>query len=355
MLKRTWQQGGTVNPIDRWREEKRSAYLYRVIAGREKDEARRDLFLELARCAERQAAIWEADALKQGQRVPADWSPGPRARIAAGLIRSSSPRAVRPMLSAMKVRGLSVDTRARPTGAPSTPEFDVGHRHRGLGAGGTLRAAVFGINDGLVSNASLILGIAGASSDRHMILISGLAGLLAGAFSMAAGEYISMRSQREVYEYQIGLEREEIRRYPKEEAGELAAIYRARGLQADQAKRLAETLMADPERALDTLARDELGLDPRQLGSPWGAALSSFLSFAVGAIVPLAPFLISSRPAMLFVAVGLSLATLFGVGAVLSLFTGRNALWSGLRMMLIGGLAGGATYLIGRLLGVSLS
>ena len=184
-------------------------------------------------------------------------------------------------------------------------------RHRGLKSGGNLRAAVFGVNDGLVSNASLIFGVAGATSDSKMILLSGVAGLLAGAFSMAAGEYVSVRSQREMYEYQIGLERDELGQYPEEEASELAMIYVARGIPEEEAKRMANVILVDPSRALDTLAREELGLNPDELGSPWGAARFSFFSFAAGALLPLLPFLWSAGARSLALSVGLTAASLF--------------------------------------------
>jgi len=206
----------------------------------------------------------------------------------------------------------------------------------------------------LVSNASLILGVAGASADAGIILLSGVAGLLAGAFSMAAGEYVSVRSQREMYEYQIGLERDELNAYPDEEAKELALIYEARGLGWDEAKHLADSMIADPERGLDTLAREELGLNPDELGSPFGAAAFSFLSFAAGALIPLLPFLFGRGPSTLIVSIALTGLSLFGVGSTLSLFTGRSALRGGVRMSLIGAAAGALTFTIGRLLGVSL-
>jgi VIT1/CCC1 family predicted Fe2+/Mn2+ transporter len=230
----------------------------------------------------------------------------------------------------------------------------VERRHRGLAGGGNLRAAVFGVNDGLVSNASLILGVAGAAAEPGIILLSGVAGLLAGAFSMAAGEYVSVRSQREMYEYQIGLERDELEAYPEEEAKELALIYEARGLAWLEAKRLADSMIADPERGLDTLAREELGLNPDELGSPWGAAAFSFLSFAAGALIPLLPFLLGKSAWSLYVSIALTAAALFAVGSTLSLFTGRGALHGGGRMLLIGGAAGALTFAIGKLLGVTL-
>ena len=172
---------------------------------------------------------------------------------------------------------------------------------------------------------------------------------------MAAGEYISVRSQRELFESQIALERDELAEYPKEEAAELALIYAARGIPKIEAQALAERIIADPARALDSLAREELGLNPDELGSPVGAAVFSFGSFAIGASIPLAPFLFLVSSSALFLAVGLAALSLFAVGAVLSLFTGGRALWGGLRMLLLGSAAGAATFGIGRLLGVSLS
>jgi VIT1/CCC1 family predicted Fe2+/Mn2+ transporter len=261
------------------------------------------------------------------------------------------------VLAAMKVRGMGIygATLSRDAGhATPIAGSGVEHRHRGLGGGGNLRAAVFGVNDGLVSNASLILGVAGASPDPQLVLISGIAGMCAGAFAMAAGEYVSVRSQRELFEYQIGLEREELAQYPEAEAQELALIYAAKGLPKKEATRLATRLVADPEHALDTLAREELGLNPDELGSPWGAAMSSFLSFATGALLPLAPFVLAPGPRALPLSIGVTAVTLFGVGALLSLFTGRNAAYSGARMLVLGGLAGGVTFLVGRLFGISL-
>ena len=213
---------------------------------------------------------------------------------------------------------------------------------------------MFGVNDGLVSNASLILGVAGAGPDPRVIMLSGVAGLLAGAFSMAAGEYLSVRSQREMLEYQIGLEREELSQYPEEEAEELSLIYQARGLPEAEAKRLATSMIADPVRGLDALAREELGLNPDELGSPWGAASFSFVFFAAGALIPLLPFLVARGTAALAATVALTALALFGVGATLSLFTGRQAWLGGLRMLGIGAAAGAATYAIGTLLGVGL-
>lgn len=340
--------------LEGWHEEKRSAYLYRAVALAEAGTPRQALFEELAKAADGQSGIW-ADVIQgQGGQVPQAFHPDFRARLVSGLTRHFKLRTLRPVLTAMKVRGMSLYTSPMPHSMPVNVE-EIGRRHQNSGAGNTLRAAVFGVNDGLVSNAALILGVAGAAADNAIILLTGTAGLLAGALSMAAGEYVSVRSQREMFEYQIGLEREELEQYPEEEAAELALIYAAKGIPKAEAESLARRLLEDPERALDTLAREELGLNPDELGSPAKAAIASFVAFAVGAIIPLAPYVFMPGGNTLATSIGLTAASLFGVGAVLSLFTGRRAIHGGLRMLLIGGLAGAATYFIGHALGISLS
>jgi VIT1/CCC1 family predicted Fe2+/Mn2+ transporter len=344
-----------MSSLESWMEEKRSAFLYRVMADVEKDPLHRDLFSGLAQEAEHQAGLWARKLAAASQSVPAAYAPDFRSRVVASLVRRLGSRALRTPLAALKIRGLSVYDKSPPGhGSPVSVE-EVGRRHRGAKSGGNLRAAVFGVNDGLVSNAGLILGIAGATNDSHSILLAGIAGLLAGAFSMAAGEFVSVRSQREMYEYQIGLERDELAEYPQQEAEELALIYQAKGLSEVEAQGIAQKLIDDPAKALETLAREELGLDPQALGSPWGAAVSSFAAFAAGALIPLLPFVVSEGRGALFYCIGLAAASLFGIGALLTLFTGRNALWGGLRMLAIGVGAGGVTYAIGRLLGVSLN
>jgi VIT1/CCC1 family predicted Fe2+/Mn2+ transporter len=342
-----------MSALESWKEEQRAVYLYRVVAETEAGTPRRALFLELAQAAASQAEIWAREVQKAGGAVPAGYEPDARTLFVAWLVRRFGPRAVRGVLAAMKVRGMSVYSKASAPRAVPTDISQVGGRHRSAGSGGNLRAAVFGVNDGLLSNASLILGIAGANPDPQVILLAGTAGLLAGAFSMASGEYVSVRSQRELYEYQIDLERSELAEYPHEEAAELALIYEAKGINREEARHLADTLVQDPERALDTLAREELGLNPEELGSPWGAALFSFFSFTAGAAVPLLPFAIGVGERRLALAIGLTGISLFGIGALLSLFTGRGPVRGGLRMLLIGALAGAATFTIGKLVGVA--
>jgi VIT1/CCC1 family predicted Fe2+/Mn2+ transporter len=341
--------------IDSWTSEKQSSFLYRVLAETETEGLKKSLFAQLIDEAEAQAQTWEREIQARGGQVPADFRVSGRVRLAAALVRRWGARRSLPMLAALKVRGLSAYRAAAPDHPMPTAVGPEGGRHRGVDSGGSLRAAVFGVNDGLVSNLSLILGVAGAAQEPKTVLLAGVAGLLAGAFSMAAGEYISMRSQRELFEYQIGLEREELALYPEQEAEELALIYQARGVPRAEARTLADKLLQNPEHALDTLAREELGLNPDELGSPWGAAVSSLLAFGVGGIIPLSPLLFGATTLAVPLAAGFGILGLFVVGAALSLFTGRQAWWSGLRMVLIGGGAALTTFLIGKWLGVNLS
>jgi len=335
--------------LERWRSEKTVAFLSSAVAAAEPDQAKASLFKGMAAAAEEQAGILAQDL----GRTP-EFTPSLRSRLIAKGIAAFGPRAMRPILSATKVRGVSVysgKTEA-PAGHPwpKTVE-EIGSRHLNFG-GGTLRAGVFGVNDGLVSNTCLVMGVAGAAAEPSVIVLTGVAGLLAGAFSMAAGEFISMLSQREMFEHQISQEREELRRYPKEEAEELALIYAARGIPIAEARDVAAHLIANPEKALDTLAREELGLNPDDLGSPVGAAISSFICFSLGASLPIIPFLLGLTPAIP-IAASIAGAALFVVGAMLSLFSGRNMVIGGLRMLLIGSAAATATYFIGSLFNVS--
>lgn len=345
------------NPSENWLHEQESAWLYRRVAAVEPDTHKRQLFEQLAAAAEDQAHRWELAAARDGaaRTGPPVFHPSLRARIVARLVGWLGPSAMRSVLAAMKLRGLSIYSGAAAAGhAMPTTVSDVGVRHR-RGLGGNLRATVFGINDGLLANTSLVMGIAGASGASAIILITGAAGLLAGALSMAAGEYVSVRSQREMYEHQIALEKAEIAEYPQEEAEELALIYAARGMPLEQARDVCRKLIARPDDALDVLAREELGISADTLGSPSGAAAASFLSFALGAAVPLLPFVLGwvGGPAVIAAAV-LTATTLFGVGLAISLFTGRHAVRGGLRMVLIGTAAAAVTYMLGRTLGLAL-
>jgi VIT1/CCC1 family predicted Fe2+/Mn2+ transporter len=223
------------------------------------------------------------------------------------------------------------------------------------GRSGALRASVFGLNDGLVSNLSLIFGFAGAGVDNAVVVLAGIAGLLAGAFSMAAGEYVSMKVQRELFERLIHLEAHEIGMDPDAEREELAGIYAKRGIPRDLAEQVSAAVMRDPQLALDTHAREELGLDPSELGSPWAAAGSSFVFFAVGAIIPVLPFLMTEGTAAVVASAVISGLALFAAGALLTRVTGRNPVLSGLRMLAIGGGAAAVTYLVGSLFGATVA
>lgn len=234
-------------------------------------------------------------------------------------------------------------------------KFSFHRENHGTNAqSGTLRAAVFGVNDGLVSNLSLVMGIAGANAESNFVLLAGVAGLLAGAFSMGAGEYVSMRVQREVFEKLIAVEKSEQANLPEEERIELQAIYERKGIPPDQAERLSQTVMADEKLALETHVREELGLNPDELGSPWGAATSSFFSFVGGAIIPVLPYIFSSGATAFVLSIALSGFGLLAVGAALSFVTGKSLIFSGLRMLLIGAAAAAVTYFVGYLLGVSI-
>jgi VIT1/CCC1 family predicted Fe2+/Mn2+ transporter len=239
-------------------------------------------------------------------------------------------------------------TQERPV-APERPGIERHHRDV---RGGTARAAVFGVSDGLVSNVSLILGVAGADPAPGVVRLAGLAGLVAGAVSMAAGEYVSMKAQAELLEHELDMERIELRRNPHVETVELSQIYQSRGMQPDRARELAEEMMSDPDLALETHAREELGIDPGSLGSPIGAASSSFVAFAAGALVPLMPWFFASGTSATVVSVCLGALGAALIGYLLSRFTGRSAVRSVARQVAIATVAAGITFAIGSVVGV---
>lgn len=228
------------------------------------------------------------------------------------------------------------------------------HHHRDI-HGGAARAAVFGLSDGLVSNVAIILGMAGANPGPGVVRLAGLAGLIGGAFSMASGEYGSMKAQAELLEAELEMERLEIARRPENERRELAAIYRSRGIEPTAADEMATEMHRDPEVALETHAREELGIDPTQLGSPMKAALSSFVSFALGALVPLVPWFIGSGNGAAIASAVIGLVAASSVGVVLSRFTGRSPLRTARRYLVLAAVAAGVTYLVGVLVGVDAS
>jgi VIT1/CCC1 family predicted Fe2+/Mn2+ transporter len=238
-------------------------------------------------------------------------------------------------------------TDAADVSVPPPPES----HHRNV-QGGAARAAVFGISDGLVSNVALILGVAGASPAPGYVRLAGLAGLIAGAVSMAAGEWVSMTAQAELLERELEMERIELRRRPESERRELVQIYRSRGVEPETAERLATEMMRNPDLALETHAREELGIDPKELGSPTGAAASSFLAFGIGALVPLVPWLFTEGGLALGLSIVLGGLAAVLVGAALARFTGRSALRSALRQLLFAAVPAAITYAIGAAVGI---
>ena len=349
--------------------------VYRMLAELEEAPARRKIFEELAEVEEHHADVWR-QKLRDAGVEPGERGPSIKARMIGVGARVFGVRSVLPIVRSMEA-GAFVAYMGQDEAAQSMAPDEREHRrtmsrleravdaepsdviltreswHRSAGSG-TLRASIFGASDGLVSNTALVMGFAGAQTEASFVLLAGIAGLLAGAFSMAAGEYVSMRSQRELFERQIDLERQELEISPEEEERELSLIYQAKGLRKDEADITAARLMEDPEVALDTLVREELGLDPSQLGSPWGAAIGSFLAFAVGAFLPVIPFLFGEASTGYVVAsAGLSAVALFAVGAGVSLFTGRSALYSGARQVAIGAGAATVTFIIGSIIGAS--
>ena len=364
-------------------DESGSAALYQTLSEVEKEPRLAEVYRRLAETEQAHATYWADQIVQAGGTAPV-FRPTWRQRTLMWLGRRFGPGMILPSMQAMEQQGTAAYTRqggadqASPTTAMASQEHSharlIGQivrevpggmegsalatlegRHRSTG-GNALRAAVLGANDGLVSNLSLVMGVAGAAlNSGHTVLISGIAGLLAGSISMALGEWLSVESSRELYSHQIQIETLEVAGHPEEETEELALIYESRGLSREQAHQLAESILANKESAVDTLAREELGIDPGSLGGSAGeAALTSFLLFSVGAIIPLIGFIfLNGMPAMIL-SVVLSTLGLFLLGAVITLFTGRSIWFSGLRMVVFGLLAAGVTFGIGRLIGTSI-
>jgi VIT1/CCC1 family predicted Fe2+/Mn2+ transporter len=370
--------------------ERDAINLYDALAAIEKDSRRADAFRTIAGNERRHAEVWAGKLRELGAPVPPPGGPRLRIRTIVLIARLFGTHAVRDMVQALEgdeeqtytaqaspeVEAIAADEREHAAiwqrlGTPGGVSVgDFGSRIRPVpkhpsdivatekwhraGRSGTLRAVIFGVSDGLVSNLALVMGVAGASSGQgSFVLLAGIAGLLAGAFSMAAGEYISMQSQRELFERQIALERAELEAMPEEEQAELASVYRSKGFTQTEADTIAARMFRNPKEALDTLVREELGLDPDELGSPWGAAAGSFVAFGVGAAIPVVPYVLATGGASFVAAIGLSLAALFAVGAGVSLLTGRSLLFSGGRQVLIGLAAAIVTYVVGIAIGVA--
>ncbi|HEY6794087.1 MAG TPA: VIT1/CCC1 transporter family protein [Kineosporiaceae bacterium] len=374
----------------RWRDllahERDAAALYDGLAASETGE-RAEILRGLAEVERRHAAHWESRLREAGLGVPPAGPVGLATRLLAATAQRVSLNVVLPLIERAELDGAGVYDRD-PDAAPGMAEDERGHAralaslrsvpsgpgpvsvwesragaqeaiarreryHRG-DRSGAMRAGVFGISDGLVSNAALVMGFAGSGAAGSTVLLAGVAGLLAGSFSMAAGEYVSMSAQRELYEREVALEAAELQEKPEEELEELVLLYRAKGLSPATAREVAGQVIVDHEVALDTLAREELGLDPDALGSPWAAAGSSMVTFALGALVVVLPYVFADGPVALVVALGLSLLAMAAVGMVLGLATGRPLRHSAARQVLTGLLACAVTFGVGQLIGVQL-
>ncbi|MFB6096498.1 MAG: VIT1/CCC1 transporter family protein [Haloferacaceae archaeon] len=355
-----------------------SASVYEAMAAAESESRLADVYRRLAATEREHADFW-AEKLREAGATVGDPAPSWRARVLAWLARRFGPDLVvatmrsaestgsvgyagqpevegtgMPADEASHDRLLSAIQETPGSGAEGSVLARLEGRHRSA-SGNALRAAVLGANDGLVSNLSLVMGVAGAALDARAILVTGLAGLLAGAGSMAMGEWLSVQSSRELYQRQIGIEAEELAEVPEEEQEELALIYEAKGLPREQAEQLAERLIADEATALDTLSREELGINPEELGgSAWEAAGTSFVLFALGAIVPVLPFFALTGLVAVGASLLLSALALFVVGAAITVLTGRSVLYSGARQVGIGLAAAVLTYAVGTLIGVSI-
>ncbi len=356
-----------------WADEVEGAALYRALAEAAQGE-QREIFTELAAAEMRHALHWAGKLVEAGQPEPslASHRMSAKTRLLVWMTRRFGAKVMLPILERAEARdagvydkvaeakaGMALDERLHglavqamagpPTAGSVRAGIARGERWHRSDASGALRASVFGVNDGLVSNTALVMGVAGGQVGGKAILLAGLTGLLAGAFSMGSGEYVSVRSQRELYEREIRLEAEEIEEMPEEETAELALIYRAKGLPKHEAEELARRISAEPSTALDTMAREELGLNPEELGRPWRVAVSSFAFFALGAVVPVIPYAVGSGTAAFVATVLAAAAALVLVGAGVGLLTGRALARGGLRQLMIGAGAAAFTFGIGLL------
>ncbi|HUF17059.1 MAG TPA: VIT1/CCC1 transporter family protein [Thermoanaerobaculia bacterium] len=358
-------------------DELNGAALYDAVSKAEKDANLSELYRRLAAVERRHAEMWKQKIVEAGAPVPR-FKPNWRTRTLCWIAGRFGPNAVLPsVVNAEQIgsrkyasqpdaaamdhdershaRILKHLTRTSPEGMAGPQLARIEGRHRATG-GNALRAAVLGANDGLVSNLSLVMAVAGASLPSETILLTGIAGLLAGAGSMALGEWLSVQSSRELYEHQIETERDEIEQAPEEEAEELALIYQSRGMEPEQARMVANEIMSNSVSAIETMAREELGIDPHDLGgSAWTAAFTSFFLFAGGAILPVLPFIALEGRTAVLASVAVSTVGLFVVGAGVTLFTGRSILFSGGRQVLFGLVAAAITFGLGRLLGVAIT
>ncbi|MCL4529975.1 MAG: VIT1/CCC1 family protein [Chloroflexi bacterium] len=353
------------------------AALYRTLSEIEKQPQMAEIYRKFAASEEKHAAAWERKLEEIKAPIPPrklSW----RAAIMIWLAKRFGPQFVLPTIASNERADSQAYDNQPEAEADRFAEDEKSHarllamaaqssgglsggtvaqlegRHR-AGGGNALRAAVLGANDGLLSVLSLVMGVAGANLASHDVLIAGIAGMLAGSGSMSLGEWLSVQSSRELYQNQIKIEAQEIEESPEEELEELSLIYQSKGLPEDRARELASHMMADRANILDTLAREELGIDPEELGgSAYEAAFTSFLLFAFGALFPLLPFFFLSGNTAIFTSLVMSAFGLFLFGAAITLMTGQNAVYAGGRQVLVGMAAAGLTYGVGKLIGVSI-
>ncbi len=355
------------------REEVDGQALYLRLAEAEDDPSLKEVFRRLAESEGSHIELWREKLREGGAAVP-DPRPGFRVRVLGLLARRFGTQFVTPIVERMEAGAVTMYDDQPEAIAHGLPRAERSHarlfqelgrepgrevnvariegRHRSA-SGNALRAAVLGANDGLVSNLSLVMGVAGADPGREFVALAGIAGLLAGAISMALGEWVSVLSTREAFERQVGIEREELEMNPEEEREELALIYQVKGLSEADARATADRVLADPATALDTLVREELGMSPADAASPWVAALTSFFLFALGAVLPVIPWLFLDGALAIGLSIALGAIGLYILGAAVTLWTGRSALYSGARMLVLGLVAAGVTFGIGALVGVA--
>jgi VIT1/CCC1 family predicted Fe2+/Mn2+ transporter len=371
--------GAGADDVRRWREnlqgEVDGAHIYHAMAANAGDPRLAELYTRMAQAEERHAALWRERLNAAGSAASSQ--PSWRATALGWVARRLGAAVVAPVIADQEVAGRGMYDSQPEAAGTSLPADERSHarllrqvtggvagttlarfegRHRAVG-GNALRAAVLGANDGLVSNFSLAMGVAGASGGGGVVLVAGIAGLLAGSLSMALGEWLSVQSARELYANQISVEAAELAAFPEEEEEELRLIYEAKGIEPAQAREVAHRIISGDQRvALDTLAREELGIDPEELGgSAWVAALTSFFLFGIGALVPIIPFFFTEGLVAIAAAAILAGLALFAVGVAITIVTGQGALRSGLRQLGFGLAAAAITYAVGTLLGVAVS
>ncbi len=352
-----------------WQDEGESAFIYKALASREKDARRSSIYERLAAAELRHQATFLAMLQERGESV-AEWRPGPRIRLMAWLARHGNAR----LVLGLRVADESREVRNYPREGRADSSAEVGRSLRGIArdeashaqvlselkgntaepwhnsrSGGFLRNVIYGFNDGLTANFGLVMGVLGAQVPPEIVLLSGISGIVADSLSMGGSGFLAAKSEQEVWQHEIAMEREEMELMPEVETEELALLYEAKGMPAEAARRAATQVMADPTIALQEKAREELGI--AGVGaSPLREGITTGVSTAVGAFIPVVPFVFGAGPAVVWTAFSVSMLAHFAVGAARSLFTGRGIFRSGIDMFLVGLGVAAAGYVVGRLI-----